>query len=285
MLEYVQAPVESQESSVHGFPSLQLQGAHTPDAVQFSVPVHVPQLPPQPSSPQVLPVQSGTHWQSPAALHCSLTEHVPQVPPQPLSPHSLPPHCATHSQFPLIQALPAPQAIEAPLQVPAEQASPTVQALPSSQAAELLMYVQAPVESQESSVHGFPSLQLQGAHTPDAVQFSVPVHVPQLPPQPSSPQVLPVQSGTHWQSPAALHCSLTEHVPQVPPQPLSPHSLPPHCATHSQFPLIQALPAPQAIGAPLHVPAEQASPTVQALPSSQAAELLEWPQPPAAGSQ
>ena len=65
---------------------------HWPKASQVSPVEHVPQDPPQPSAPQVLPTQSGvhsgTHW--PNGSHNAPVEHVPQDPPQPSAPQSLP---------------------------------------------------------------------------------------------------------------------------------------------------------------------------------------------------
>ena len=53
----------------------------------------MPQLPPQPSSPQFLPVQFGVQpppSHTPPALQVWPPEHVPQLPPQPSSPQFLP---------------------------------------------------------------------------------------------------------------------------------------------------------------------------------------------------
>jgi hypothetical protein len=55
---------------------------------------HVPQLPPQPSEPQVFPVQSATQ-QDP--LRQLPSEHVPHVPPQPSGPHTFPVQRGWHS--------------------------------------------------------------------------------------------------------------------------------------------------------------------------------------------
>ena len=56
---------------------------------------HVPHEPPQPSSPQFLPLQSGVHaavHRPSAAQNGALTPQVPHEPPQPSSPHCLPAH-------------------------------------------------------------------------------------------------------------------------------------------------------------------------------------------------
>ena len=70
--------------------SPQVFGVH---ATQFEpsqvLPVpHVPQTPPQPFEPQVLPVQSGVQAsQTPcSSSHLKPTEHEPQMPPQPSGP-------------------------------------------------------------------------------------------------------------------------------------------------------------------------------------------------------
>ena len=64
---------------------------------QVRPPGHVPQSPPQPSSPQALPLQSGVqvvfpgeHW--PLLSQVSPLAQAPQLPPQPSSPHTLPVH-------------------------------------------------------------------------------------------------------------------------------------------------------------------------------------------------
>ena len=52
---------------------------------------HVPQLPPQPSSPHVRPVQSGVHTQRPVLVSQNEGEvQVPQLPPQPSLPQARP---------------------------------------------------------------------------------------------------------------------------------------------------------------------------------------------------
>ncbi len=54
----------------------------------------LPQFPPQPSGPQVLPLHCGTHAATHApASHASLAEQPgPQDPPHPSGPHTTPPH-------------------------------------------------------------------------------------------------------------------------------------------------------------------------------------------------
>ena len=60
--------------------------------------LQVPQEPPQPSDPQVLPVQLGVQVHLPAGEQASVPAHVPQVPPQPSGPQVLPLHCGLHTQ-------------------------------------------------------------------------------------------------------------------------------------------------------------------------------------------
>jgi hypothetical protein len=52
--------------------------------------VQVPQTPPQPSGPHVLPLQSGTQTQFPVASQDMPGEQDPQLPPHPLLPQLLP---------------------------------------------------------------------------------------------------------------------------------------------------------------------------------------------------
>jgi hypothetical protein len=73
--------------------------AQTPEA-QTRAPVHEPQDPPQPSSPQALPTQLGVHAGGPhvpTAVQRSGEGQVPQVPPQPSSPQALPLQDGTHA--------------------------------------------------------------------------------------------------------------------------------------------------------------------------------------------
>lgn len=60
--------------------------------------LQVPQEPPQPSDPQVLPVQLGVQVHLPAGEQASVPAQVPQVPPQPSGPQVLPLHCGLHTQ-------------------------------------------------------------------------------------------------------------------------------------------------------------------------------------------
>jgi hypothetical protein len=66
--------------------------AQVPSAVQVAPDEHVPQEPPQPSLPQVLPVQFGVQEEThkPAVVQLNPVWQLPQLAPQPLSPHCLP---------------------------------------------------------------------------------------------------------------------------------------------------------------------------------------------------
>src|SRR5512145_2478226 len=68
---------------------------------------HSPQLPQQPSSPQFLPAQSGTHSHCPRKLQNSDAAHVPQLPPQPSSPHCIPSQAGTQGSGSGFESQPA----------------------------------------------------------------------------------------------------------------------------------------------------------------------------------
>jgi hypothetical protein len=100
----------------------------------------VPQLPPQPSSPQLLPAQLGTQQTPP--LHGRPPTQVPQLPPQPSSPQFLPEHLGVQhrpltqlpvQQSPLVpQALPSvPQWQMLSLQLPEQQSPLPLQPMPA----------------------------------------------------------------------------------------------------------------------------------------------------------
>ena len=83
--------------------------AHTPEALHVAPPLHVPQVPPQPSLPHSRPAHDGVQpaWHWPAALQELPTEQVPQLPPHPSSPQTRPahagvqlPHCPAALQEP-----------------------------------------------------------------------------------------------------------------------------------------------------------------------------------------
>jgi len=162
------------------------------------------QLPPQPSSPQLVPSQLGvqaTHW--PLWQLSVEAQPDPQLPPQPSSPHWAPPQLGVQ-QLPLAQTAPGSHWQVLP------QPSLTPQLLPQ--------------------------LGVQATHWPLS-QVSLPMQVPQVPPQPSSPQVAVPQSGVQqvppWQTALPSHW-------QVPPQPSSPPQEPLQVGAQStQVPLAQ----------------------------------------------
>jgi hypothetical protein len=245
------------------------------------------QVPPQPSSPQVLPAQFGTHWQTPPlpqvepALHAlpaqqacpgapQATQVLPlhtfpgpqpgrQVPPQPSGPQVAPPQLGAQTQ------------------VPPEQVAPVLQALPAQQA-----WPMAP------QVRQAPPWQTLPAPQPGR----------QVPPQPSGPQLLPAQAGAQAQVPfeqvaPGSHCEPSQqawptapHVEQLPlalqvtpagqpggqvaPQPSGPQLLPAHEGVQAQVPPWQLAPLP-------HTPPQHGWPAApqptQAPAASQASRL------------
>jgi len=93
------------------------------------------------------------------------------------------------------------------------------------------------------------------------------LQVPQEPPHPSLPQVLPVQLAAHvdvWHWPEALHVPL-EQVPQLPPQPSAPHSRPEHAGAQLHLPdALHVFPLAQTPQAPPHPSGPQARPAQSA---------------------
>jgi hypothetical protein len=85
-LDFSLAPVE--QMGCEQVPPL----THWPVVLQVWPEAQVPQVPPQPSLPQVLPLQLGvqeaTHW--PEVLQLLPEAQVPQLPPQPSLPQLLP---------------------------------------------------------------------------------------------------------------------------------------------------------------------------------------------------
>ncbi len=73
-----------------------------------SVPVQLPHEPPQPSSPQVLPVHFSLHFSHFPTRHSSVPVQVPQVPPQPSSPQTLPSQLGLQHWY-LVQTSPLAQ--------------------------------------------------------------------------------------------------------------------------------------------------------------------------------
>jgi hypothetical protein len=72
---------------------------HCPLALQLPE-KHVPQLPPHPSGPQVFPAHCGAQAHCPLTLQERPAPQLPQLPPQPSEPQLLPLHCGTHTHAP-----------------------------------------------------------------------------------------------------------------------------------------------------------------------------------------
>jgi hypothetical protein len=127
----------------------------------------LPQEPPQPSSPQSLPVQFAVQ-----ATHCAPSHFVPgaqlpQEPPQPSSPHCLPAHAGWQQLTPVVALQPCAQGMKS-----------------------MLVNTHWPSLHWRSDERSMPSpLGLHRKVNADASQ------VPQEPPQPSSPHWRPLQSG------------------------------------------------------------------------------------------
>jgi hypothetical protein len=163
---------------------------HT-EPLHTCAPAQVPQVPPQPLLPQVLPLQDGV--QQLFDRHTAPPPQVPQVPPQPLLPQVLPEQLGAHTHWPpALQVCPLAQVPQVPPQSSLPQSLPpqffTQQLLPT---------------------HASPG-----------------PHVPHTPPQPSAPQVLPEQVCVQHVDEKGSHTMLPGQVPQVPPQPSDPHALP-----------------------------------------------------------
>ena len=93
---------------------------------------------------------------------------------------------------------------------------------------------------------------LDAAQVPAELQVSEPEQLPQVPPQPSEPQVLPLHAGVHVDAthcPAVLQLSPLAQAPQLPPQPSEPQVLPLHAGVHVVVPDASAVP----FGVPLPV--------------------------------
>jgi hypothetical protein len=255
----------------HGWPRPP-QATQLPPVQIAAGPQPGPQVPPQPSSPQVFPAQLGTHLHTPAAPHAAPALQAPPVqqawPGAPHVTHVVPLHTVPAAQ-PGAQVPPqpsgpqvAPPQLGAHMQVPPEHVAPVLQAPPEQQACPT-----APQLTQLVPWHSVPALQ-PGGH---------------VPPQPSEPQLLPAQLGTHVQTPLTQLAPGSQVVPpqqawprapheaqlplalqlapalqpggQVPPQPSGPQLLPAHAGVQAQMPAWQLVP-------PLHAPAQQGWPAV-----------------------
>ena len=215
----------------------------------------VPQEPPQPSAPHVLPLQAAwqTHWLF--APHTVEPPHLPHVPPQPSGPQVLPVqlgaqtlHVNPSPPYPVLQthcgapfcsvhtALTSQPPVWA--HTPLTHASPVVQGSPSSQGPWLATCTQPMAGLHESTVHGRPSSHWIAAK---------PVHLPLV------------------QVPGVLH--LLPSV-QAPP---SATGVCVQAPTVAQVSVVHRSPSSQGLGlSGLHLPSAHCSPVVQTLPSSHA---------------
>jgi hypothetical protein len=162
------------------------------------------QVPPQPSSPQVLPAQFGTHWQTPP---------LPQVEP---ALHALPaqqacPGAPQATQVLPLHTFPGPQPGR---QVPPQPSGP--QLLPAQAGAQ----AQVPFEQVAPGSHCEPSQQAWPT-APHVEQLPLALQVTpagqpggQVAPQPSGPQLLPAHEGVQAQVPPWQLAPL----PHTPPQ-------------------------------------------------------------------
>jgi hypothetical protein len=245
-------------------------------------------VPPQPSSPQVLPAQLGAQTHTPLAPQVAPLLHTlpgqQACPTAPQVTHDPPLHTAPAPQ-PGGQVPPqpsgpqvAPPQLGAQMQVPPEQVAPALQALPGQQGCPTAPHVaQRPLD-----MHKVPGAQPGG----------------QVPPQPSGPQVRPAHDGTQAQVPftqlaPGSHevppqqvCPMAPHeeqvplalqaVPaphpggQVPPQPSGPQLLPAQDGVQTHMPLAQLAP-------PVHAPSQHgcpAAPQPPQLPLASQASML-----------
>jgi hypothetical protein len=221
----------------------------------------LPQLPPQLSSPQVLPVQSGVQPLQ-VLLDASQVWPAGQFPQetsaQPLLtvPHSSP-----------VQAFGSGTQVAPQVPVDRSQTSGEVQVpqLPLQPSSPQSLPVQSGTQVVEQ-------VWVEVSHTAGEVQL------PQLPPQPLSPQSLPVQSGVQAaQVPVVSSQILPDgQFPQLPPQPSSPQVLPVQSGVqppstsgtmHTLEVSSQTLPL-------LHVPHEMSSQPLEVVPHSRPEQAL-----------
>jgi hypothetical protein len=184
---------------------------HAPEALHDWPVGQMPHEPPQPSSPQSRPVQSGVH----AAMHVPPTQYrsrprhrVPH-PPQlfgsvvvsahaplqsvPLVHTQLPPESHIRSLGHEPQEPPQPSSPQTrPVQSGAQRQTP-----PAQNSSEAQVTPQPPqlFGSLDVSMQVPPHTVPEQTQAPEALHVSPPEHVPQDPPHPSLPQVRPLQSG------------------------------------------------------------------------------------------
>lgn len=147
-----------------------------PSAEHACPDAQVPQLPPQPSGPQLLPVHFGwqvaVHWPSGVQWRADALQ-VPQLPPQPSEPHWRPPQLGTHVHC---WVKSSQQTFGSPGSAWAGGVQPLVQEQPAG-ALEPHRWKQLAAAADDDVT------QVPASHVrPEP-------HVPQLPPQPSAPQL------------------------------------------------------------------------------------------------
>jgi hypothetical protein len=205
--------LESTDWQAASWPQLDQASEQHQHLPSTHVPVHEPQLPPQPSGPQVFPAQLGTHTHCPEVLHVGVEPlQVPQLPPQPSGPHCLPVQAGLQTHWPVVVL----QVGFAPLHVPQ---------LPPQVSSPHCLFTQA-----GTHVHWKVALQVLGK-----------VQVPHSPPQPSPPHCLPAQLGEQPPQPPPLHVPVAQVVP-------SGSALCSH-APFAHESLVQSLPSAQVVHA------------------------------------
>jgi hypothetical protein len=173
---------------------------------------------------------------------------VPQVPPQPSGPHFLLVQFGVQllGQLHQLQVLPL-QASVPPVDLhticphtelegqilPAQLGHVGWQMHVPDDESHMLPVEQLPHEPpQPSSPQALPLQIGVQEHQPLASQVFPVAQLPQEPPHPSGPQTFPVQLGTHLHWPLASQVLPVGQVPQEPPQPSGPHCLPLHLRMH-----------------------------------------------------
>jgi hypothetical protein len=165
---------------VHGLPVLQLMPAE--HATQRPIPSHTPPAHVAPAARGA----PGVHTGAPVAH-----EIIPLR-------HSL---AGVHAE-PATHATHAPR----PSQTPPAQGVPPGELACATHAGALAPQTIAPVRQGSAGVHALPSLQAK--HVPAALQVEPDAHVPQEPPQRSSPHCRPEHWGEHASLPVSVRASV-----------------------------------------------------------------------------
>jgi hypothetical protein len=208
-----------------------------------------PQLPPHPLSPHTRLLQSGvqstTHL-SVRVLQTWAPGQLSHTLPQESYPQTVPPHPGTHAWH-----------------------------APAAQFCWLGQLPQGPPQPSLVSPHSVPAQLGMHRQLPSKPHTSLPLHSPQLPPQPSSPQLSPSQLGAQTHCPAASQPSPGPQLPHTPPQPSGPQATPRQSGWQPSATHNPALPhISPALQVP-HTPPQASGP--QALPAQTGAQA---PSPP-----